>query len=60
MPTLDLFYKRVTGRTKPWRATHNAVCLVVSGERPLDGRRPDLRVVAARRVHGAALDLVEP
>jgi gentisate 1,2-dioxygenase len=32
MPTLDLFYKRVTQRTKPWRATHNAVCLVVSGE----------------------------
>jgi gentisate 1,2-dioxygenase len=31
MPTLDLFYKRVTGRTRPWRATHNAVCLVVSG-----------------------------
>ncbi|HEX6692370.1 MAG TPA: cupin domain-containing protein [Burkholderiales bacterium] len=32
MPTLDLFYKRVTQRTKKWRATHNAVCLVVSGE----------------------------
>jgi gentisate 1,2-dioxygenase len=32
MPTLDLFYKRVTERTRPWRATHNAVCLVVSGE----------------------------
>ena len=32
MPTLDLFYKRVTQPTKPWRATHNAVCLVVSGE----------------------------
>jgi gentisate 1,2-dioxygenase len=32
MPTLDLFYKRVTGRTRPWRATHNAVCLVVSGD----------------------------
>jgi gentisate 1,2-dioxygenase len=32
MPTLDLFYKRVTQRTKMWRATHNAVCLVVSGE----------------------------
>jgi gentisate 1,2-dioxygenase len=32
MPTLDLFYKRIAERTKPWRATHNAVCLVVSGE----------------------------
>jgi gentisate 1,2-dioxygenase len=32
MPTLDLFFKKVTGRTKMWRATHNAVCLVVSGE----------------------------
>ena len=32
MPTLDLFFKKITGRTKMWRATHNAVCLVVSGE----------------------------
>ena len=32
MPTLDLFFKRITGRTRMWRATHNAVCLVVSGE----------------------------
>jgi len=32
MPTLDLFFKKITGRTKRWRATHNAVCLVVSGE----------------------------
>jgi gentisate 1,2-dioxygenase len=32
MPTLDLFFKRVTHRTRMWRATHNAVCLVVSGE----------------------------
>jgi len=32
MPTLDLFYKRVTSRTKEWRATHNAVCLAVAGE----------------------------
>ena len=32
MPMLDLFYKKLVGPTKPWRATHNAVCLVVSGE----------------------------
>src|SRR5262245_12399513 len=32
MPTLDLFFKRITQRTRKWRATHNAVCLVVSGE----------------------------
>jgi len=32
MPTLDLFYKRISARTRKWRATHNAVCLVVSGE----------------------------
>jgi gentisate 1,2-dioxygenase len=32
MPTLDLFFKKLTGPTRPWRATHNAVCLVVSGE----------------------------
>jgi gentisate 1,2-dioxygenase len=32
MPTLDLFLKRVGARTRPRRATHNAICLVVSGE----------------------------
>ena len=32
MPTLDLFLKRISSRTRPQRATHNAVCLVVSGE----------------------------
>jgi gentisate 1,2-dioxygenase len=32
MPTLDLFFKKITQRTRMWRATHNAVCLVVSGE----------------------------
>jgi gentisate 1,2-dioxygenase len=32
MPTLDLFRKKVTQRTKLKRTTHNAICLVVSGE----------------------------
>jgi Gentisate 1,2-dioxygenase len=32
MPTLDLFRKRISGKTRPFRATWNAVCLVVSGE----------------------------
>jgi len=32
MPTLDLFLKRITRRTRSSRATFNAVCLVVSGE----------------------------
>ena len=32
MPTLDLFLKRVEKKTRPARATYNAVCLVVSGE----------------------------
>jgi len=32
MPTLDLFFKKLTQPTRKWRATHNAVCLVVSGE----------------------------
>ena len=32
MPTLDLFLKRITTRTRKARATHNAVCLVVSGQ----------------------------
>jgi gentisate 1,2-dioxygenase len=32
MPTLDLFLKRIESRTKARRATHNAICLVVSGE----------------------------
>ena len=33
MPTLDLYLKRVASRTKrPRRATHNAVCLVASGD----------------------------
>ena len=32
MPTLDLFFKRVEQKTRPHRATCNAVCLVVSGE----------------------------
>jgi gentisate 1,2-dioxygenase len=32
MPTLDLFMKRISARTRVHRATFNAVCLVVSGE----------------------------
>ena len=32
MPTLDLFLARVEARTRQKRTTHNAVCLVVSGE----------------------------
>jgi gentisate 1,2-dioxygenase len=32
MPTLDLFFKQIDQRTRPHRATYNAVCLVVSGE----------------------------
>ena len=32
MPTLDLFFKRLEQKTRPHRATYNAVCLVVSGE----------------------------
>jgi gentisate 1,2-dioxygenase len=32
MPTLDLFLKRIEARTRATRATHNAICLVVSGE----------------------------
>jgi gentisate 1,2-dioxygenase len=32
MPTLDLFRKRVSGRTRAMRGTYNAICLVVSGE----------------------------
>jgi gentisate 1,2-dioxygenase len=32
MPTLDLYFKRIDGPTRPARATHNAICLVVSGE----------------------------
>jgi len=32
MPTLDLYLVRVGERTKQKRTTHNAVCLVVSGE----------------------------
>jgi len=32
MPTLDLYLARISSRTRARRATHNAVCLVVSGE----------------------------
>jgi gentisate 1,2-dioxygenase len=32
MPTLDLFLKRISTKTRACRTTHNAVCLVVSGE----------------------------
>jgi gentisate 1,2-dioxygenase len=32
MPTLDLFLTRIESRTRPRRATFNAVCLVVAGE----------------------------
>ena len=32
MPTLDLFLTRIEARTRPRRATYNAVCLVVAGE----------------------------
>jgi gentisate 1,2-dioxygenase len=31
MPTLDLFRKRIVRKTRPARATYNAICLVVSG-----------------------------
>ena len=32
MPTLDLFFSRVEGKTRRKRGTYNAVCLVVCGE----------------------------
>ena len=32
MPTLDLYFSRIEGRTRPRRGTYNAICLVVSGE----------------------------
>jgi gentisate 1,2-dioxygenase len=32
MPTLDLYLARVASRTRQKRTTHNAICLVVSGE----------------------------
>jgi gentisate 1,2-dioxygenase len=32
MPTLDLFFKRITQKTRPRRGTYNSICLVVSGE----------------------------
>jgi gentisate 1,2-dioxygenase len=32
MPTLDLFFSRITQRTRPKRSTSSAICLVVSGE----------------------------
>jgi gentisate 1,2-dioxygenase len=32
MPMLDLYLQRIGSRTRPRRATYNAVCLVVSGE----------------------------
>jgi gentisate 1,2-dioxygenase len=32
MPTLDLYLKRIESRTRGTRSTHNAICLVVSGE----------------------------
>jgi gentisate 1,2-dioxygenase len=32
MPTLDLFFSRIGGKTRPRRVTYNAICLVVSGE----------------------------
>jgi gentisate 1,2-dioxygenase len=32
MPTLDLFFSRIEGKTRPQRTTCNAICLVVSGE----------------------------
>jgi gentisate 1,2-dioxygenase len=32
MPTLDLYFKRIEAPTRPVRTTHNAICLVVSGE----------------------------
>jgi gentisate 1,2-dioxygenase len=32
MPTLDLYRVLVAGKTRPKRATWNAICLVVSGE----------------------------
>ena len=44
-------------RRGPSAATYNVICLVVSRRGPLDHRRADLRMVAARRVHHPALDL---
>jgi gentisate 1,2-dioxygenase len=32
MPTLDLFFTKITQMTKPKRGTYNSICLVVSGE----------------------------
>ena len=32
MPTLDLFFSSIEGKTRPRRTTYNAICLVVSGE----------------------------
>jgi gentisate 1,2-dioxygenase len=32
MPMLDLYFSKIEGKTRPKRATYNAICLVVSGE----------------------------
>jgi gentisate 1,2-dioxygenase len=32
MPTLDLFFSKIEGKTRPKRGTYSAICLVVSGE----------------------------
>jgi len=32
MPTLDLFFKKITQKTRPRRGTYNSICLVASGE----------------------------
>lgn len=52
MPTLDLFFKRIEGKTRSQRATHNAIVLVVSGdgrstvgERTFDWSRHDVFTV---------------
>jgi gentisate 1,2-dioxygenase len=69
MPTLDLFLKRVSGKTKPARSTCNAICLVVSGEgrssvgeRSFEWARHDVFTVphwtwASHEARGAAADL---
>jgi gentisate 1,2-dioxygenase len=32
MPTLDLSFSKIEGKTRPKRGTYSAICLVVSGE----------------------------
>ena len=62
MPTLDCYAARLDKNkpTRKKRATWNAVCLVVAGEGRSTVGDADLRMVAARRLHRAALDLRAP